>query len=78
MLFVETHSDYLLDRVRISVRKGLGNLKANDVSILFFKRVGEAANIYSMKLDKYGNIVDAPNEYMDFFIKEGNDLLGFE
>ena len=76
MLFVETHSDYLLDRVRINVRRGTGNVRAKDVSILFCKRVGEVANIYSLKLDDYGNIVDAPDEYMDFFIKEGNELLG--
>ena len=76
MLFVETHSDYLLDRVRINVRKGVGNVRAEDVSILFLKRSGEVANIYSMKLDDYGNIVDAPDEYMDFFIEEGNELLG--
>ena len=76
MLFVETHSDYLLDRVRINIRKGLGNLRAEDVSILFFKRIGEVAKIHSLKLDDHGNIVDAPDEYMDFFIKEGNDLLG--
>ena len=76
MLFVETHSDYLLDRVRINIRKGLGNLRAKDVSILFFRRIGEVAKIHSMKLDDYGNIVDAPDEYMDFFIREGNDLLG--
>ena len=76
MLFVETHSDYLLDRVRINVRKGIGNVRAEDVSILFLKRAGEVVNVYSMKLDDYGNIVDAPDEYMDFFIKEGNELLG--
>lgn len=76
MLFVETHSDYLLDRVRINVRKGIGNVRAKDVSILFCKRVGEMAKIYSMKLDDYGNIVDAPDEYMDFFMREGNELLG--
>ena len=76
MLFVETHSDYLLDRVRINVRKGIGNVRAKDVSILFCRRVGEVVNIYSMRLDDYGNIVDAPDEYMDFFIREGNELLG--
>ena len=76
MLFVETHSDYLLDRIRINVRKGVGNVGAKDVSILFCKRVGEMVKIYSMKLDDYGNIVDAPDEYMDFFIREGNELLG--
>ena len=76
MLFVETHSDYLLDRIRINIRKGIGNVKAKDVSILFFKRYGDFVKIFSMQLDDHGNIIDAPDEYMDFFVKEGNELLG--
>lgn len=76
MVFVETHSDYLLDRVRINIRKGVGNVTADDVSILFFKKVGEAVEIYSLKLDNYGNIVNAPREYMEFFMNEKNELLG--
>lgn len=76
MLFIETHSDYLLDRIRINVRKGIGNVKAKDVSILFFKRCGGSVKVFSMQLDDHGNIIDAPGEYTDFFVNEGIELLG--
>ena len=39
-MLVETHSDYLLDRIRMDVRDGKGEptLKPEDVSILYFER----------------------------------------
>ena len=72
---VETHSDYIIDRVRISVRKGL--LKPDDVSILYFEPRGSAVAIHNMTLDEHGNLLDAPRGYRDFFVKETDELLGF-
>ena len=72
---IETHSDYILDRIRISVRQGL--LKPNEVSILYFEPNGNAVNIHSMGLDAHGNVKGAPAGYRDFFSKETDQLLGF-
>ena len=72
---IETHSDYIVDRVRISVRKGL--LKPDDVSILYFQPKGSAVVIHDMTLDEHGNLLDAPRGYRDFFVKETDKLLGF-
>ncbi len=72
---IETHSDYIIDRVRISVRKGL--LKPDDVSVLYFEPRGSAVAIHNMTLDKHGNLLDAPGGYRDFFVKETDELLGF-
>ena len=72
---IETHSDYVVDRVRISVRKGL--LKPDDVSILYFEPTGNAVTIHNLTLDKHGNLRDAPAGYRDFFVKETDRLLGF-
>ena len=75
---IETHSDHIVDRVRISVRQGL--LKPNDVSILYFEptaRNGNAVNIHNMTLDADGNLLGAPAGYRDFFLKETDKLLGF-
>ena len=43
---IETHSDYIIDRVRILVRKR--TIKADDVSILYFEPKGNAVTIHSM------------------------------
>ena len=75
---IETHSDYIVDRVRISVRQGL--LKPEDVSILYFEPNGPSGNavdIHNMHLDEYGNLEGAPAGYRDFFSKETDKLLGF-
>ena len=72
---IETHSDYIIDRVRISVRKGL--LKPDDVSVLYFEPTGSAVAIHNMTLDEHGNLLGAPGGYRDFFVKETDELLGF-
>ena len=69
-LVVETHSDYLLDRVRMDVRDKKTNLKPEDVSILYFERDGLEVNIHSLRLDEMGNVLDAPPGYGQFFMDE--------
>ncbi len=69
-LVIETHSDYLLDRVRMDVRDGDGNLKPEDVSILFFERRDLDVHIHSIELDDEGNLKNAPPGYRQFFIDE--------
>ena len=73
---IETHSDYIIDRVRILVRQG--RLNADDVSILYFEPTGNAVSIHSMALDDNGNLTNAPKGYRSFFITETDRLLGFE
>ena len=72
---IETHSDYIVDRVRISVRKGL--LQPDDVSILYFEPIGNTVTIHNLTLDEDGNLLGAPAGYRDFFQKETDRLLGF-
>ena len=69
-LVVETHSDHLLDRVRMDVRDGTAALKPNDVSILFFERKDLDVHIYSLRIDEEGNIEGAPDGYRNFFLEE--------
>ena len=75
-IVVETHSDYLLDRVRMEVRDGTSGIKPEDVSILFFERVGLDAKIHSLEIDAQGNMVGAPASYRQFFMEETTRSLG--
>ena len=77
-MLVETHSDYLLDRVRMDVRDGKGEqaLKPEDVSILYFERFGASVRIYPIWLDENGNVRDAPNSYGEFFMAESRRSIG--
>lgn len=67
---VETHSDHLLDRVRMDVRDGTTELKPEDVSILFFERGDLDVCIHSIRLDEEGNVLGAPDSYRRFFMEE--------
>ena len=69
-LIVETHSDHLFDRVRMDVRDGIGSLKPDDVSILFFERGDMDARIHSLRIDEAGNVLNAPPGYRQFFMNE--------
>ena len=75
-IIVETHSDHLLDRVRMDVRDGNRALKPEDVSILFFERDGLDVQIHSLGIDEEGNVLNAPDGYRSFFMEETTRSLG--
>ena len=75
-LVVETHSDFVLDRVRILVRNQ--KFKPEDVSFVYFEQKEEEVKIHNITLDKYGNLENPPPGYRSFFLKETNRVLGFE
>jgi hypothetical protein len=74
---VETHSDYLIDRVRMDVRDKLG-LNADDVAILYFERRGSEVAIHNLRIDDQGNVVGAPRGYRDFFLEEERRYFGVD
>ena len=75
-LIVETHSDYIIDRVRMDVRDRTTGLKPDDVSILYFERDDLDVKIHSIRLDEMGNVLDAPHSYGKFFMEETRRSIG--
>ena len=75
-LVVETHSDYIIDRVRMDVRDQTTGLKPEDVSILYFEPRDLDVKIYSIRLDEIGNVLDAPLSYGKFFMAETRRSIG--
>ena len=67
-IVVETHSDYMIDRIRLLIRKG--QVRKEDVQILFFSPQKTDVEIISIKLDDDGNIIDPPEDYRKFFLDE--------
>lgn len=72
-LVVETHSDYLIDRIRTAVASGV--IPASSVQIVFFERSEFDAKIWPISLDDDGNILDAPDCYRQFFLEEELSLM---
>lgn len=65
---VETHSDYLVDRLRMEVKNK--TIKPEMVAILFLERQGSEVKIHRIEIDSSGNIVGQPDSYRRFFLEE--------
>jgi hypothetical protein len=72
---IETHSDYLVDRIRMDIRDKKG-ITPDDVALLYFERKNGEATIHRLELDDQGNIVNAPPGYRSFFLEEERRFLG--
>lgn len=81
-LVVETHSDHLVDRVRMEVRdaarskgKKQGSIRPQDVLILFFERTDGGTRVHELTVNERGDLLGAPSGYRDFFLREEARLL---
>ena len=76
-LIVETHSDYIVDRILLDIRDKRTDLKPDDVSILYFERDDLSVTIHSIRIDDEGNVLDAPAGYRGFFRDELKRLIDY-
>ena len=68
-IFIETHSDHLVNGVRLAVRDGL--VKPDDVALHFFGQGGNVGQVTTLALDRNGAVSDWPE---GFFDQAENDL----
>ena len=73
---VETHSDYMIDRARIEIKKG--NIRPEDVSLIYLEPKGRVVRVHNISFDKMANMEGVPPHYGEFFLKEYRQLMGFE
>lgn len=72
---VETHSDSIIDRIRLEVRKRK-HITHEDVQILYFERMDGTIIVHPIDLDRNGNLVNPPETYRQFFLEEDRQMLG--
>jgi hypothetical protein len=72
---VETHSDFIVDRIRMAVRDKV--LRPSDVAILFFEKKKFNSHIYDIEINEEGEMLNAPDSYRRFFLKENMAIMGF-
>ena len=77
-LIIETHNDYILDRVRMDIRDQSSPLKPEDVSLLFFERRDLDVRIHSLRYDELGNVRGTPPGYRQFFMEEVRRAFGLK
>jgi hypothetical protein len=73
-VLVETHSDFLIDRVRMEVRDR--TIRPEDVQILHFQPNQRGTRIHQVTIDTIGNVQNAPAGYRRFFLDELGRSLG--
>jgi AAA ATPase-like protein len=76
-ILIETHSDYLIDRIRMDIRDKKG-ITDEDVCILFFQRDGLDVGVYQLNFDEKGNVLKAPASYRQFFLEEQLRSIDFD
>jgi energy-coupling factor transporter ATP-binding protein EcfA2 len=70
---IETHSDFIVDRIRQEVASGL--ISPDAVGIVFLDKVGIETKAYPLELDNLGNVLGAPPRYREFFLQEELNLI---
>ncbi|MCY3983352.1 MAG: hypothetical protein OXE85_05480 [Roseovarius sp.] len=75
---VETHSDHIVDRLRLCVARRV--LQPEKLVILYFENNedGSGTNIHNISVDSQGVPVNPPDTYREFFLTETHRLLGLE
>ena len=71
---LETHSDHIINGIRISVKNK--HLSRNDLSILFLDRDNHQTPVVKhIKVDQDGTLSDEPSDFMDEWTKQMLALL---
>ncbi|MDE0185650.1 MAG: AAA family ATPase [Candidatus Poribacteria bacterium] len=73
---VETHSDYMIDRVRVEIRKG--TIHPEYVSLINLEPKGNVVKVHNISFDNMGNMENVPPHYREFFLNETDRFMGFE
>jgi predicted ATP-dependent endonuclease of OLD family len=70
---IETHSEYLINRFRILVQKG--ELKEEDINIIYIDRNKEQIKIHDISILKSGSLKNAPKSFFDTYYADINELI---
>jgi hypothetical protein len=73
VILIETHSDYIVDRVRQEVAQT--KISPEKVLILFFDKPHLETTVHPILIDANGNVESAPERYRSFFLNEEINLL---
>lgn len=77
---IETHSDFIVDRYRLALRKSNKQTKEmpSNAQVLFFERTNNGNVIHTIAIDERGDYSEnQPKAFKEFFIKEELDMLTY-
>jgi len=65
---LETHSEYLLNRLRLAIVKG--EIEPSDIAISYFSNLGSGSTTYPVEFTQDGQILGAPREFFDTYMMD--------
>lgn len=69
---IETHSEYLLNRIRLAIVKG--EIEPSDVSIYYFENSINGSQSYQIEFRKNGQIDNAPKGFFETYMMDVMDI----
>ena len=72
---VETHSDYMIDRARIEIRKG--TIRPEDVSLIYLEPKGRVVKVHNISFDKMANMEGGAATLWRIFSERNEPAHGF-
>jgi predicted ATPase len=69
---IETHSEYLLNKIRLAIVKG--ELKEDDVKVLFIDNEGPENVIHNISFTPKGRIVNAPKNFFKTYLMDAMQI----
>jgi predicted ATPase len=72
---VETHSEYLIDRLRFRIASAEKEPLADNTKIYFVEKPGPNSTFREVKINEYGAIVDWPDGFFDQSQRQAEEIL---
>lgn len=69
---METHSEYLMNRLRLSIVRG--TIAEDDVKVYYMRQEGGKTHIHKVKFKKNGQVEGAPQDFFDTYMIDVMDI----
>lgn len=69
---VETHSEYLLNRIRLAIVKG--QLKEEDIRVYYLSQDCDVSHIFPISFTRSGQILGAPKDFFETYMLDVMDI----
>lgn len=74
-MIIETHSDHIINGLRIAVKKNAINKKEAEILHFVKNKDGNDVEVKQISIDKNGTLSDYPDDFMDEWTKQMMDLI---
>jgi predicted ATPase len=69
---IETHSEYLINRIRLLIVKG--ELDPTDISLYYFENTSVGSKYSKIDLTKDGKILNAPKSFFETYLMDSMEI----